>query len=234
MPNQMLILCGGLGTRLKPLTDTVPKPMLKFNEKPFLEYLIKYYSSQKIKTFILSVGYFKKVIIDYFSINKNSKIKIEYSEEKNPLGTAGAIKKAKKILDNTFLVANGDTFTEIDLKKAIKQHHTKNALCTICVIKTKRQQNTGYINFNKELEIKSFRSKESTKKNAFVNTGIYILNKEILDLIPKGKSSLENDIFPKIKERLYAYPIKKKGYFIDIGTFKTYYKFRRECKKINL
>lgn len=232
LPDQMLILCGGLGTRLKPLTDRIPKPMLEFNKKPFLKYLIEYYSSQGIKNFVLSMGYLKESIIDYFSTNKHPGITIHYSKENNPLGTGGALRKAKKILNKTFLVANGDTFTEIDLKDALKQHHKKNALCTICVRKAKRQQNTGCIAFNKALEIKQFISKQKTNKEAFINTGIYILNKEILNLIPKGKSSLENDLFPRIKQGIYAYPIKKNGYFIDIGTFKTYGKFKKECKKI--
>jgi len=228
---QLLILCGGLGTRLKPLTEDTCKPMLKFDDKPFLEHLINYYSSQGIKDFILSVGYLKESIINYFGDGKKFNVNIKYSKETSPLGTAGALYKAKKLLKSPFLVVNGDTFMEIDIKDLISQHEKQKALYTMCVKKTKRNQTTGCVVFDKQLKIKKFRSKEKTTSRIFVNTGIYLLDKKIFKIIGKGRSSIENDIFPKIKEGFYAYPIKK-GYFIDIGTFKTYNKLKREFKKL--
>ena len=228
---QLLILCGGLGTRLKPLTEETPKPMLRFNDKPFLEHLINYYSSQGIKDFILSVGYLKESIINYFGDGKKFNVNITYSKETSPLGTAGALYKAKKLLKSPFLVVNGDTFMEVDVKELIEQHKKKNALYTMCVKKTKRNQNTGCVVFDKKLKIKKFQSKEITDGNSFVNTGIYLLDKKIFKLMDKNPSSLEKDIFPKIKEGFYAHQIKK-GYLIDIGTFKTYNRLKREFKKL--
>jgi len=117
---QVLILCGGKGTRLRPLTKTIPKPMLEFGGKPFLEYLIEYYKKNDIKDFILAVGYLKEQIVEYFGNGKKFGVNIKYSFEEKPLGTGGAVYNAKKYLKGNFIVVNGDTFTDFEPKDLLK------------------------------------------------------------------------------------------------------------------
>ncbi|HBB03198.1 MAG: Nucleoside-diphosphate-sugar pyrophosphorylase, D-glycero-alpha-D-manno-heptose 1-phosphate guanylyltransferase [Candidatus Peregrinibacteria bacterium GW2011_GWF2_38_29] len=227
---QMLILCGGLGTRLRPLTEDIPKPMLVFDNKPFLQYLIEYYKGQGINEFVLSVGYLKEKIIKYFGNGKKFGVKINYSQENVPLGTGGALFKARKILKNVFFVVNGDTFREVNLNDLRQFYKKRDALCVIGVSNCMRKQNSGFVKFDKKWRIIDFRSFGDTKIG-YVNNGIYLMDKRIFEFFPKGKSSLEYDVFSKIKNGLFAYKIQK-GYFIDIGTVKTYNQFAREFYKV--
>lgn len=227
---QMLILCGGLGTRLRPLTTAVTKCMLEFEGRPFLEYIINYYKNQGIKEFVLSVGHLKESIIDHFQDGSKWSVNIKYCKEDSPLGTGGAIKKAEPMLNNEFFVANGDTFTQLNLKKIENFHKAHHSLCTICVKKSARGQNSGHVTFDNNHKIINFKSEE-IKKEGFVSTGIYLINKTFLDRFPDGRSSIEDDIFPHAKGLVTACPIEN-GYFIDIGTFETYNHFTEEIKKI--
>ena len=229
---QVLILCGGKGTRLRPLTKTIPKPMLEFGGKPFLEYLIEYYKKNDIKDFILAVGYLKEQIVEYFGNGKKFGVNIKYSFEEKPLGTGGAVYNAKKYLKGNFIVVNGDTFTDFEPKDLLKSTTKLNKfLGVICVKKTTRSQNSGCVKFDDNQVITAFNSKIKTK-NSFINTGIYLMTKKILKYFPNGACSLENDIFPKIKNQILAYPIEN-GYFIDMGTFKTFNQLQKEYKHLS-
>ncbi len=229
---QLLILCGGLGTRLKPITEKIPKPMVEINGKPFLEYLINYYRKQNINEFILSVGYLKEQIIAYFGNGEKWGVNIKYCEENEPLGTGGAIYKAHNLLKENFIVVNGDTFMEINLEDIIKFHEEKYALCTVALKRVKRKQNSGYIEINDQNEIISFKSIESSIEQGYINAGLYIINKKLLKKMPNEKFSIENDFFNKIQKQIYGYEVKE-GYFIDIGTFDTYNQFVNEFNKIS-
>ncbi len=227
---QMLILAGGLGTRLKDLTKNTPKPMIEFGGKPFLEYLILNYRRQGVKNFILSVGYLNQQVIDYFNDGDKWNVQIQYSVEEDPLGTAGAIKQAEKLLKEEFFVTNGDTFMDINVKKVKNFHSNNRSLATLAVLKAKRKQNSGVIKLNSQGGILDFHSSEKSNADNFINAGFYLMKKEILDDIPQGKVSLENEVFPKIKNMLKAVEIVPE-YFIDIGTFDTYNRFKQELNK---
>ena len=226
----MLILCGGLGTRLRPLTEDIPKPMLVFDNKPFLQYLIEYYKGQGINEFVLSVGYLKEKIIKYFGNGKKFGVKINYSQENVPLGTGGALFKARKILKNVFFVVNGDTFREVDLNDLRQFYKKRDALCVVGVSNCIRKQSSGFVKFDKKWRIVDFKS-SSDVKTGYINNGIYLMDKRMFAFFPRGKSSLEDDVFFRIKSGLFAYEIQK-GYFIDIGTIKTYNQFAKEFYKV--
>jgi len=236
-----LVLVGGLGTRLREVVDEVPKPMAPVNEKPFLYYKIFQMKNAGIKNFVFLVGYKHEIIQNYFSDGKDFGISIEYSIEKELLGTAGAIKNAEEFIDkNTpFFVCNGDTFLFIDFLSMLNQYLSKNALYMMLLTSTYSFQQVGYVNINENLEIINFIEKpdENTLKSlktTLINAGVYLLSPKILDLIPpKQKCSIERDIFPKlvgINKKFYGFIYPKENYFIDIGIPRNYNKFIEDIK----
>ena len=213
---EIIILAGGLGTRLNPVQSNTPKAMSIINGKPFIDILIDFYSSQGFERFIILVGHLKNHIINHLSKRKN--ITILFSEENTPLGTGGALVNASKLFKSKIqLVINGDSFCGINTKELINFHLYCSSDISIVVRNSKHAVDYGSITFNKDKRIKSFNEKQY-KKQGFINCGIYVLSSKIIDHIPsKIKSSLEYDFFPNnLDLRFFAYETTKE--LIDIGT----------------
>ena len=202
-----IILAGGRGKRLRPITDYVPKPLIPIKNIPIIEWQIKYLKKFNISEVIICSGYKTKMIEDYLN-NKKLGIKITFSIEDKPLGTGGAIKKAgKKIKDKSFLVINGDTITNIDLKKLIRK---ENSIASI-QLKTK----FGILQTDKGKIIKFDEKKEIN--NIWMNAGIYHLKKETLKELP-AVGDIEKTLFPDYAKREKLSAIKftnSKWYSID-------------------
>ena len=202
-----IILAGGRGKRLRPITDYVPKPLIPIKNIPIIEWQIKYLKKFGISEIIVCSGYKTKMIENYLN-NKKLGIKITFSVEDKPLGTGGAIKKAgKKIKDKSFLVINGDTITNIDLKKLIKKN---NAIAAI-QLRTK----FGILQTDKNKIIKFDEKKEI--ENLWMNAGIYHLNKETLKELPTV-GDIEKTLFPDYAKKEKLSTIKftnSKWYSID-------------------
>jgi mannose-1-phosphate guanylyltransferase len=202
-----IILAGGRGKRLKPITDYVPKPLIPIKNIPIIEWQIKYLKKFGITEVIICSGYKTKMIEDYLN-NKKLGIKIAFSIENKPLGTGGAIKKAgKKIKDKSFIVINGDTITNIDLKKLMKK---ENSIASI-QLRTKfgilQTEQNKIIKFDEKKEI----------MDLWMNAGIYHLNKETIKELP-NIGDIEKTLFPDYakKEKLTIVKfIKSKWYSID-------------------
>ena len=208
---QALILAGGKGKRLKPITDYVPKPLVPINNVPIIEWQIKYLKKFGIKNIIICTGYKSKQIENFLLAKNNFGIQISFSIEKTPLGTGGAIKKAgSAIRDNTFVVLNGDVITNIDLNKMKKE---KNVIASI-PLKTKY----GVVSTNDNKIIKFSEKKELDDK--WMNAGIYVLSKNILKDLPK-KGDIEKTTFPKYasSEKLYVNKFRNVIWF-SIDSFK--------------
>ncbi|EAK0419200.1 D-glycero-D-manno-heptose 1-phosphate guanosyltransferase [Campylobacter jejuni] len=213
---QAIILCGGLGTRLKSVIKDIPKPMAPINDKPFLEFIFEHLKKQGIKEVILAVSYKYEVIKEYFK-DEFLDIKIKYSIEKEPLGTGGAIKEALKFIKNEVYVLNGDTFFNVDLSK-LKLNGSKICLAL-------KQMNDfdryGTVELDSKNYIKLFKEKEF-KKQGLINGGIYLLNKDIFnDFDLQEKFSFEEFLqenYEKLKAKAYIFD----GYFIDIGVPEDY------------
>lgn len=218
-----LILCGGKGTRLRPLTYEIPKSLIPIRGKPVTEHLLDLLKKYKIEEAILAIGHMKDKIKEYFENGENQKIKINYVEEDTPLGTAGPIKLAKNILNETFIASNGDELKDINIDDMLKQHKKTKALVTIAL--TPREDPSIYgvakLQGNKILEFIEKPKKEEAPSN-FINSGFYIIEPEVIDIIGEGFQMLEKDIFPKIASmgRLYGY--KFKGQWFDTGTWQRY------------
>ena len=204
---KVIILAGGKGKRLRPITDYVPKPLIPIKNIPIIEWQIKYLKKFGISEIIVCSGYKTKMIENYLN-NKKLGIKITFSVEDKPLGTGGAIKKAgKKIKDKSFLVINGDIITNIDLKKLIKKNNTIASI----QLKTKfgilQTDGNKIIKFDEKKEI----------ENLWMNAGIYHLNKETLKELPTV-GDIEKTLFPDYAKKEKLTTIKftnSKWYSID-------------------
>ncbi|MCK4795557.1 MAG: nucleotidyltransferase family protein, partial [Desulfobacteraceae bacterium] len=214
----VIILCGGQGKRLQSIVNDRPKPMAEVGGRPFLDILIDYVASFGFRRFILCICYMGDFIRRHYQ-NRKGPLETIFSEEKKPLGTAGAIKKAEPFIGSSpFLVMNGDSFCKVDLRRFLKFHLTTKALSSIVLTNTKDTDSYGNVTLGKSQRIINFSEKTKSHKNSLVSAGIYFFQKEILSLIPANKNfSLEKDLFPSIVDKgFYGYVSTKE--FIDIGT----------------
>ena len=196
-----IILAGGRGKRLRPITDKIPKPLILINNKPLIERTIKYLKKYGITEIIISSGYKSNLIEKFLKKEKNFGCKIIFSTEKTPLGTGGAIKKALKHIDEeSFLVLNGDIVTNIDLKKILKKPNTIAANELKTKFGTMNIKNNKILKFNEKKDV----------TNVWMNPGIYHLSKNTEKLIPK-KGSLEGIVFPKMAKNKTLETVKFKN-----------------------
>lgn len=226
-----VILAGGFGTKLRSIAFEVPKPMVPILGIPFLEYQMRMLKENGIVDIVLCVHYMAEKIKSYFGSGKRLGIDITYSEEDIPLGTAGAVKKAEKHLDDIFIVLNGDSYTNLNLKNFLDFHKSKNSLCTIALNKNKNKENYGSVILNNEGKVTDFieGSKSDIPEEYLINTGFYVFDKRILSFIASEKNvSLEKDIFPKLAKEGNIYGYESKDYFIDVGRPESYDKFKQD------
>jgi NDP-sugar pyrophosphorylase family protein len=230
----VLILVGGLGTRLRPFTETVPKPMIDINGKPFLEYKINQIKKFGIKKIILCVGYLGDIVEAYFGNGEKFGVEIFYSYEKELLGTAGAIKNAENLIkSDSVIVMNGDTYTNVDLSKLFFNHLENNSPVTIVVTDATNPREQELVELENQVITSLYKRNTlehqnhlNLTRNPLINAGIYVLEKEILNSIPPGiKVSLEQEIFPKFINNMNGFSYS--GYIKDLATIQ----FCREFEK---
>jgi len=181
-----VIIAGGLGTRLRPLTNNTPKPMLPIGEKPILEHLVNWTKKGGIKSVILCVSYLRESIEDYFGDGEKFGVKIEYAISKKQLATAGQLKTAEKFIDDDFVCMYGDSIFNFSLRSMIKQHSIKKPFVTMSLNEYKTTLPYGVIETSKKGKVVNWNEKPEIKAN--VNMGCYIMNPQVFNLIPKNKS----------------------------------------------
>lgn len=213
---QAIILCGGLGTRLKNVIKNIPKPMAPINDKPFLEFIFEYLKKQGVKEVILAVSYKYEVIQEYFK-DEFLGIKIKYSIEKEPLGTGGAIKEALKFVKNKVYVLNGDTIFDIDLKKLI----LNNSKICLALKQMNDFDRYGTVNVDKQGFVISFEEKVF-KKQGLINGGIYLLTKDIFNEFNLEKKFSFEEFLQENYKKLRTKACIFNDYFIDIGVPEDY------------
>lgn len=226
----LLILCGGTGTRLQSLAMDRPKPMVDINGRPFLDILIDHLMKFSISRIIFCLGFRGDIIKRYYTDN-SCPFDAVFSQESRPMGTAGAIKNAQNLVkSDPFIVVNGDSFCPIDLNELITFHNRKNAEYTIALTSAASGADYGTVLLNGSLKVRSFNEKSAISDGGLVNAGIYLLGKKVFNLIEANKrSSLEYDIFPAIVgERFYGYATDKE--LTDIGTPERYEIAKRRLK----
>ncbi|MBH30576.1 MAG: galactokinase [Candidatus Marinimicrobia bacterium] len=217
-----VILAGGFGTRLRGLIDDKPKCMAKINGKPFIDILIDKCMDQRLKRFIICVGYLKEQVIEH--LDTRNDCKIIYSKEEIPLGTGGAVKNTEgNILSKDFFVINGDSYSEMDFASMLMSHKNNKGVITIGIAKQSDSTDFGTVTFNKSLRITGF-SEKGKFKNEYINAGVYLFKTDVFKIMPKKQTfSIEKDFFEKIYEDQSCYVFTKIDNFIDIGTKQRYY-----------
>ena len=221
------MLIGGKGTRLRPLTYTVPKAMVTLRNRPFIQYLVDSLREAGLEGAVLSMGYLPDPIREHFAERDLGGFALEYVVESSPLGTAGGIKNAQEPLggEGPFVATNGDVLTGLDLAEVIEAHKGSGALATITLTHVEDPTAYGLVEVDHRLWVKRFVEKPGSDEvgTSLVNAGIYVLEREVLEMIPKDREvSIEREIFPELQAagRLRAYI--SSAYWRDIGTPRSY------------
>lgn len=231
-PFKAVILVGGEATRLHPLTCNTPKTMIPVLNRPFFEHIVGYLKEHNIIDIVLAVGKSPGQIGDYFGDGSRLGVRLTYSTEDSPLGTAGAVKNAERFLDDSFVVLNGDIFTDIDLGVMIRLHRKNKATASLALTAVEDPTIYGVVETDSEHRVKRFIEKPSPGKvnTNMINAGIYILEPDILSYIAANAYSMfERDVFPPLLEKglvVYGYPFQ--DYWIDIGTPDKYVKLQHD------
>jgi mannose-1-phosphate guanylyltransferase len=219
---QAVILVGGQGTRLRPLTLTVPKPMLPLMNRPFLEFQIDLCRRHGIKDIILSTAYKPEVFEDYFGDGSRFGVKLTCVTEDEPLDTCGAVKNVERYIDDTFLVFNGDVLTDLDLTSLISFHREKGGKATLYLTRVEDPTAYGLVPLDRRGRISEFLEKPSWDQviTDLINAGTYVLEPGLLDRVPDGECfSFERQLFPGLLEdRIAMYGFPSDAYWMDIGT----------------
>ncbi|HAW09391.1 MAG TPA: D-glycero-D-manno-heptose 1-phosphate guanosyltransferase [Bacteroidetes bacterium] len=227
---EAIILAGGFGTRLKNVVNDVPKPMAPVNNKPFLSYILKYLKKYDIDRVILCTGYLSDKIEKFYG-KEFEGVKINYSIEKEPLGTGGAIKRALKLCsEDTVIVINGDTFFDVNLTQLKTAHINHNADLTLSLKPMTNFDRYGIINIEQNGQIAGFEEKKH-REFGNINGGVYALKRNIFDdtTLPE-KFSLETDFFEDYFSSKKFAGFISDTYFIDIGIPEDYYKAQEDFK----
>jgi mannose-1-phosphate guanylyltransferase len=229
-PIQAVILIGGEGTRLRPLTYTTVKAMVPVLNKPYIEYLIEHLNNHNIKEIILAMGYKPDSIKEYFKKKADIAQKLIYSLEQIPLGTAGAVKNASNYINKnkSFFVINGDIFTNLNFTNMLRFHKKKKAKVTIALTPVDDPTRFGVVEVDCDQRIHRFieKPKREEAPSNLINAGTYILEPEILERIPGDRKFMfEHDVFPQlISDNKPVYGYSSNTYWIDIGIPENYLK----------
>jgi len=222
-----VLMAGGSGTRLRPLTCDLPKPMVPILNRPIFEHILNLLKRHGIQEVVATLHYLPDAMREYFRDGSDYGVKLTYAvEEDKPLGTAGCVKNIEALLTETFVVISGDSLTDFDLTAAIKFHQEKGSKATLVLTRVPDPQEFGVVIINKEGQIQRFLEKPSASEifSDTVNTGIYILEPSVLQYLPKNKEvDFSKDLFPLLmskREPMYGYVAE--GYWCDVGSLDTY------------
>ncbi len=222
-PRKALILAGGQGTRLRPITHEIPKPLVPLHDKPILQHAIDLFKKYGITEILLSVGYKAEKIKEYFGNGKRFGVTITYLEETEPLGTAGPLNLAREHLTDTFMMCNADELKNIDLHEMYLFHKENGAKATLALttVADPSQYGVAKLTGNKILEFIE-KPAQGTAPSNLINAGLYVLEPSVFDVVPKGAGSMERDVFPKIAQegKLFGFPFS--GQWFDTGTLERY------------
>jgi mannose-1-phosphate guanylyltransferase len=224
---QAIVLVGGEGTRLRPLTESVPKPALTLVDRPFLAYMIEWLAGHGVSEVVLACGFLPDVLREALAgEEERAGARIRYVVEPEPLGTAGAIRFAADALgeqlDDRFLALNGDLLTDLDLSALLRAHEERSAAATIALHPVEDSSAFGLVHSGPEGEVLAFLEKTGEAAPGEVNAGMYALERSVLDLVPPGENvSIERDVFPRlVGAGLHGLVLD--GYWMDIGTPERY------------
>jgi mannose-1-phosphate guanylyltransferase len=217
---QALILAGGEGSRLRPLTSTVPKPVVPLVDRPFMAYMLEWLRRHGVDDVVMSCGHLASGVRNCLGDGAAYGVRLRYVEEQKLLGTGGAIKHAESLLDDRFLVLNGDVLTDLDLTAQLELHERAGAVATLALTAVDDPSNYGLVRTAPDGSVTEFVEKPSADQidTNNISAGAYVLEKRVLDMLePEQPASIERDVFPRlVGNGLYAQLCD--GYWLDIGT----------------
>lgn len=218
---QAIIMAGGRGERLLPLTKKIPKPMVPILDKPILYYLISKLKEFNINNIIITLCYKGEIIENEFGSGADMGVSIRYVYEDSPLGTAGSVKNAESLIHDDFLVLSGDGYTDMNIEDLISFHYSHRGIATLATVRVPDPELYGNVFTDKKGKIIAFDEKPIKPLTDLVNTGIYVFDRKILKKIPKGYSDFSKNIFPRLIGKIYSY--ESDCYWSDIGNLQSYY-----------
>jgi mannose-1-phosphate guanylyltransferase len=221
---QAVILVGGEGTRLRPLTVTVPKPVLPLVDRPFLAYMLEWLRRHGVDDVIMSCGFLATSVRNVLGDGSQFGLRLRFVEEPEPRGTAGALKYAEDLLDERFLMLNGDVLTDIDLTAQLAQHDATGAVGTLALVPVDDPSAYGLVRTHDDHSVREFVEKPTADSidTNLISAGAYVLERRVLDLIPADrKVSIEREVWPRlVGAGLHGFAAD--GYWLDIGTPERY------------
>ena len=220
---EAVILVGGKGSRLQSVVNDRPKPMAAVAGRPFVEWLLLSLRAQGVQRIIFSTGYMSEMVETHFGNGRKWDIDVSYSLDPFPLGTAGAVRHAlKQVESNHFLVVNGDSYCRANISRLEERHLSQGARASLWTVPVDDCRRYGSVDLDKNGAVHAFLEKPFEKQPGLINAGVYLLEREVVESIPEGKTySLETDFFPSlIGHGLYA--VLGEGPFLDIGIPETY------------
>ncbi len=227
-----VVMAGGQGIRLRPLTSNQPKPMIPVVNKPIMEHIVELLKEHGFEKIIATLQFLPTVITNYFDDGSAWGVEMSYATEESPLGTAGSVRNARSFLDGTFIVVSGDAITDIDLTAAVAYHRERGAKVTIVLKKVPNPLEFGLVITDEEGRIVKFLEKPGWGEvfSDTINTGIYILEPEVLNMIPgEVPYDFSKDLFPAILEQgVPIYGFVADGYWTDVGTLEKYLEAHRD------
>jgi mannose-1-phosphate guanylyltransferase len=223
---QAVILVGGQGTRLRPLTSTVPKPIVPLVDRPFMAFMLEWLRRHGVEEVIMSCGFLADSVRDVLGDGSAAGVRLHFVEEPEPRGTAGALKLAEPMLDERFLMLNGDVLTDIDLTAQIEQHERTGATGTLALVPVEDPSAYGLVVLEDDRRVREFIEKPSPDRaiGNLISAGAYVLERSILGQVPADRNvSIEREVWPRlVGNGLYGFP--SDSYWLDIGTPATYLK----------
>ncbi|MGD1000257.1 MAG: nucleotidyltransferase family protein [Candidatus Brocadiia bacterium] len=220
------LLAGGLSTRLRPITDSVPKSMVPVGDRPFLQLLLDHFGSLGFRRFVLAVSYRWEQIEAYFGDGARFGWRIEYSVEPEPLGTGGALLWAQPLWRDAALVANADTFLPEDWRAMLRTHREQGLPATMALARQDDCSRFGKVTV-REGRVAGFEEKKPHAGPGWINGGVYVMSRQALEPFKRGTAfSLEKDVFPRLSGRIAAYTCD--AGFADIGTMSSLEEFRKQ------
>lgn len=228
-----VLLVGGLGSRLRSLVPSSPKPLATLGDKPFLELLVRQLRYQGIRRLVLCTGYLAEQIEHQFGDGGSLDVEIEYSRESQPMGTAGALKLAEDRLKDCpeFLVMNGDSFMQVNFDRLIAFHGAHRGIASLVVRRVENAQRYGSVDLDAEGRVLKFGEKAAGNAPGPINAGVYFFSREVLRHIPSGPCSLETVVFPQLLGR-GVFALEQDGMFIDIGVPEDYVRAQAICDRL--
>ena len=216
---QVVVLAGGVGSRLRPWTNDIPKPLLPMLDATLLERVVEGVPSDLVDEVVVAGGYKVDMIRDYFK-NADVDFDVRIVPEDKPLGTGGALGNCRDVVSGRFACFNGDIVSSLDVGEMLKQHSQMNVKGTLALWEVEDPTRFGIVGLDDDKKVTQFKEKPKPEEvfSNLINAGSYLLEEEVFDIMPREKHSLERDVFPVLAEEgsLAGFPFN--GYFIDAGT----------------